>query len=74
MIGLIGEAKRRERLAKRFGEARLECLLEAVELVPFACVVLLCLGLCPFVCLAGVAVYHSMFDPNAVEVASRLDM
>jgi hypothetical protein len=48
MIGLIGEAKRRERLAKRFGEARLECLLEAVELVPFACVVPSLPGSLPF--------------------------
>jgi len=74
MIGLIGEAERRERIAKSFGKALLECLLEAVELIPFACVALRCLGLCLFVCLAGVAVYHLVFDPNAVEVASRLDL
>jgi hypothetical protein len=74
MIGLIGEPDRQERLAKSFGKALFECLLEATELIPVACAVLLCLGLCLFVCAAGVAVYHLMFDPNAVDVASRLDL
>ena len=71
MIGLIGEPERRERLAKSFGKALLECLLEAVELIPLACIALLCV--IPL-CLFGVAVYHLMFDPNAVAVASRLDL
>ena len=71
MIGLIGEPEQRERLAKSFGAALLECLFEAAELIPLACAVLLCL--IPL-CLFGAAVYHLMFDPNAVDVASRLDM
>ncbi len=82
MIGLIGEPARGKRLAKSSGSAPLECLFEActalmeclpepVELVPLVCVALLCLcGLC----LVGTVVYHLMFDPNAVDVASRLDM
>ena len=74
MIGLIGEQERRERLAKSFGKALLEWLLEAVDLIPLACVAFLCLGIGLLVCLAGIAVYHMMFDPNAVDVASRLDM
>jgi hypothetical protein len=74
MIGLIGEPGQRERLAKSFGAALLECLLEATDLIPVACAVLLCLGFCLFVCAAGVALYHLMFDPNAIDVASRLDL
>jgi hypothetical protein len=71
MIGLIGEPERGERLAKSFGAALLECLLEATELIPLACLTVLCVV--PL-CFVGVVVYHLMFDPNAVDVASRLDM
>jgi hypothetical protein len=71
MIERAVRLERWERLAKSFCEALLECLLEGVELIPVACIVLLCL--IPL-CLFGAAVYHLGFDPNAVEVASRLDM
>ena len=70
MIGLIGEPERRERLAKSLGEALFECLFDVEELIPFACAAFLCLCLC----LVGGMVYHLVFDPNAVDVASRLDM
>jgi hypothetical protein len=82
MIGLIGEPARRKRLAKSSGSAPLECLFEAgtalleclpeaAELVPVVCVALLCVFA---LCLVGAVVYHLTFDPNAVDVASRLDM
>jgi hypothetical protein len=74
MIGLIGEPERRERLARSFGAALLECLLEAWDLIPLACLAVLCLGFCLFVYAFGVAVFQLMFDANAVDVASRLDM
>jgi len=70
MIGVIGEPDPPEGLAKSFASALFEGLLEATELVPLACVALLCVGV---VCLFGGVVYHLMFDPNAVDVASRLD-
>jgi hypothetical protein len=70
MVGLIGEPSAPEGLAKSFGAALFECSLEAVELIPIACVVFLCVAA---VCLVGGMVYYLMFDPNAVEVASRLD-
>jgi hypothetical protein len=70
VIGLIGEPERQERLAKAFGEALLEVLFEAGELIPPAIAALLCVAA---LCLVGTMVYHLMFDPNAVDVASRLD-
>jgi hypothetical protein len=70
MIGLIGEPERSERLSKNFGAAPLGCLFEAAELIPSR-VALLCL--IPL-CLFGAAVYHLTSDPNAVDVASQLDM
>ena len=71
MVGLIGEPEQQpERLAKSFGKALFECLLEAVELIPLACVALLCVAA---LYLVGGMVYHLMFDPNAVDVAFRLD-
>ena len=48
MVGLIGEPERPERLAKNFGKALFECLLEALELIPLACVVFL--GVAPLSC------------------------
>ena len=69
MIGVIGEPER-EGPVRNFGAALIECLLEAVELIPFACVALLCVAA---LCLAGTMVYYLMFDPNAVDVASRLE-
>ena len=70
MIGLIGEPEQQERFAKSFGKALFECLLEAVELIPLACITLLCVGV--FYLLGGM-LYHLIFDPNAVDVASRLE-
>ena len=74
MIGLIEDSERRERLARSFGRALLECLLEAWDLIPLACAALLCLGFCLCVYCFGVAVFQLMFDSNAVDVASRLDL
>ncbi len=71
MAGLIEESDRRERLAKSFGAALFECLLEAWELIPVVCLALLCLIPVYFV---GVVVHDLMFDPNAVDVTSRLEM
>jgi len=70
MIGVIGEPEHQERLVKTFGEALFEVLLEAGELIPVACVALLFVAA---LCLVGTIVYYLMFDPNAVDVASRLD-
>jgi hypothetical protein len=74
MTGLTGESERQERLARSFVAALSECVLEEWELIAPACMALLCLGFCLFVYCFGVAVYQLMFDPNAVDVASRLDM
>jgi hypothetical protein len=75
MIGVIGseESEREGRFVKNFGAALAECLLEALELIPYALVLLL-ICFCAFgVYLVGNMTYHLMFDPNAVDVASRLD-
>jgi len=74
MIALIRDPERRQQLAKSFGGALLECLFDALDLIPLAGFALLCLGFCLFVYLFGVAVCQLMFDPNAVDVASRLDL
>jgi hypothetical protein len=71
MSGVIGSEEPEGRFAKNFGVALLECLPEAAELVPYALIVLT-LGLGLYL-VAGM-VYHLMFDPNAVDVASRLDL
>jgi hypothetical protein len=72
MIGLIGspQPEREGNFAKNFQHALFECLFEAVELIPCA-FVLFIFGL--GVLLLGSMVYHLMFDPNAVDVASRLE-
>jgi hypothetical protein len=72
MIGVIGyEVSEREgRFAQNFRNALFECLLEAGELIPYA-VILFVFGV--GVCLVGSMAYHLMYDPNAVDVASRLD-
>jgi hypothetical protein len=73
MIGVIGspEAEDRGSLAKSFGNALLECLLEAGKLIPYA-VALALFGFAVYL-VAGM-VYHLIFDPNAVDVAARLDV
>jgi hypothetical protein len=58
-------------VAKNFVAALFECLLEAVELIPLACAALLFVAA---IMVVGDVVYQLMFDPNAVDVASRLDM
>jgi hypothetical protein len=68
MVGLIEEPERLKRLAKNFGAALLECLLEDGELIALACVALR--FVIPF-CLVGLVGYHLMFDPDGVGVASR---
>jgi hypothetical protein len=70
MIGLIGEPEKERRLVKNFVAALSECLLDAVELIPVACAALLFVAATVVV---GDMVYQLMFDPNAVDVASRLD-
>jgi len=72
MIGVIGpeEPQSEGRLAKNFRAALLECLLEAQELIPYALVVLIIVF---GVYLVGALVYQLAFDPDAVDVASRLD-
>jgi hypothetical protein len=70
MIGVIGEPERERQLSDNFVEALFECLLEAVELIPLGCAALLFIAA---LCVVGVMVYQLMFDPNAVDVASRLD-
>ena len=72
MIGVIGseEPEREWRFIKNFGEALFEYLLEAGELIPYALVFLL-LGFGAYI--VGTMVYRLMFDPNAVDVASRLE-
>ena len=71
MSGVIGSGNPEQRFAKNFGAALLQCLLETGELIPYALIVLT-LGFGLYL-VAGM-VYHLMFDPNAVEVASRLDL
>jgi hypothetical protein len=73
MIGVIGspEPVQKANFAKNLAEALLECLLEAGELIPYA-VVLALFGFAAYL-VAGM-VYHLMFDPNGVDVATRLDL
>ena len=71
MIGVIGEPEPERRLVRSFLAALFECLLEAVELIPLVCAVLACAAA---LCIIGDMVYQLMFDPNAVNVASRLDL
>ena len=75
MIGVIGseESEREGRFVKNFGAALAECLLEALELIPYALVLLLTCFCALGVYLIANMAYHLMFDPNAVDVASRLD-
>lgn len=72
MIGVIGsgEPEREGRFVKNLGAALFECLLEAGELIPYALILFL-FGFGVY--LVGTMVYHLIFDPNAVDVASRLD-
>jgi len=71
MIGLIGsEEPEPEGRLKTFGAALFECLLDAQELIPYAFMLFIfALG----IYLVGSMVYHLMYDPNAVDVESRLD-
>ena len=71
MSGVIGSEEPEVRFAKNFGAALLECPLEAAELIPYALIVLtLAFGLY----LVAGKLCHLMFDPNAVDVASRLNL
>lgn len=75
MIGLIGsgEPEREGRFVENFVAAVFECLLqvgELGELIPYALILFL-FGFGAY--LVGTMVYHLIFDPNAVDVASRLD-
>jgi hypothetical protein len=70
MIGIIEELERERQFSDNFVEALFECLPEAVELIPLGCAALLCIAA---LCAVGVIVYQLMFDPNAMDVASRLD-
>jgi hypothetical protein len=70
MIGLIGKPEQEKRVVKNFVAALFECLLEAVELIPIACATLLFVAA---LLVVGDMVYQLMFDPNAVDVASRLN-
>ena len=72
MIGVIGlrNTDRGRRCARNFGSALFECVLEAGELIPYA-LVLFFVGLGLY--LLTSTIFHLMFDPNAVDVASRLD-
>jgi hypothetical protein len=71
MIGLIGEQEKERRVVKGLVAALFECLLEAGELIPVACAALLFVAA---IVVVGDMVYQLMFDPNAVDVAARLDM
>ena len=68
MIG-SEDSERESRLAKNVGEVVFECLLEG-ELIPYV-VILLVFSVGVY--LVGSMVYHLMYDPNALDVASRLD-
>lgn len=74
MIGLLGEPEQERRVVKNFVAALFECLLEGfevVELIPLACAALLFVAA---IVVVGDVAYQLTFDPNAVDVASRLDM
>lgn len=73
IIGVIAspEPVQKGSFAKNFAEGLLECLLEAGELIPYA-VVLALFGFAAYLVVG--TVYHLMFDPNAVDVATRLDL
>jgi hypothetical protein len=70
MIGLIGKPEQKPRFAEIFGKALFQCLVETEELFLYVLVPLVCVA---GLCLVGVVVYQLMFDPDAVDVASRLD-
>jgi len=70
MIGLSGEREKKRRLVKNFVAALSECLLDALELIPVTCAALLFVVA---MVVVGDMVYQLMFDPNAVDVAFRLD-
>jgi hypothetical protein len=72
MIGVISsqESELGRRVVRTFGEILLEGLLDCGELIPYAVIVYLFV-LCVY--LVGSMVYHLMYDPNSVDVASRLD-
>ena len=70
MIGVIGEPEQRERLAKSFRDALFECLFEALEFIPVTGILFLCLV---WLGIFGTMIYYLIFDPKAVDVASRLD-
>jgi hypothetical protein len=53
------EPDRGQRFTKRLGEVLLECLCQTEELFPYL--------------VAGMT-YHLIFDPSAVNVATRLDL
>jgi hypothetical protein len=71
MVGLIGEPEQEGQVVKNFVSALFECLLEAVELIPAAYAALLFVAA---IVVVGDMLYQLMFDPNAVDAASRLDM
>jgi hypothetical protein len=68
------EPDRGQRFTKRLGEVLLECLCQTEELFPYA-LLLLFLGFAfiAFYLVAGMT-YHLIFDPSAVNVATRLDL
>jgi len=65
------EPDRGRRFGNKLGEVLLECLFETEGLFPYV-LLLLFLGFGVYL-VAGMT-YHLMFDPNAVDVASRLDL
>ncbi|HYM78396.1 MAG TPA: hypothetical protein VE377_20650 [Candidatus Dormibacteraeota bacterium] len=72
MIGVIGpvENEGEGSFGKSFAAALFECLFEAMDLIPCALILLL-VGFGLY--LVGSMVYGLMYDPNAVDVAARLD-
>jgi len=71
MIGSVEEPEQERRVVKDLVAACSECLLEGGELIPVACAAFLFVAA---IVIVGGVVYQLMFDPNAVDVASRLDM
>jgi hypothetical protein len=72
MIGLIGSKEsKRDKLRKNFGSALFDCLLEFPELFVYTLIPIFCVIA---ICVVGIVVYQLIFDPNAVDVASRLDL
>jgi len=77
MIGLVGskEQGREKRFVKNLGTALLECLAENPDVLPgtFILFVVCLFALGPGAYLVGSVVYQLAFDPNAHDVAARLD-